>query len=414
MFNLDKWSEIISTIRKNKMRTFLTAFSIAWGIFLLVVLLGAGSGFLNGVLYEFRDDAMNSISVEPGQTSLPYKGMKPGKMIQLTNEDHDQIKERVRFVEHTSSRFNLRGDYTVRYKHNFARFAVRAVHPGHVFFEKTIVTDGRFINEIDIKERRKVATIGVEVVNLFFKDENPIGKWIEVNQIPYKVVGVFTDEGIGFELSIIYIPISTAQMAYNGANRVDEILFTTENVSLKETQLMVKETKNILVEHHSFSPKDPRAVEITNHKEWVQRFYSMISGINFFIWVVGIGTIAAGIVGVSNIMIIAVKERTREIGIRKAIGATPGSIVGLILQESLIVTILAGYVGLVAGVVVVEFASWVFENFNLQSEYFRNPEIQFNTVIMATILLVIAGSIAGYFPARIAAQVKPVEALREE
>jgi len=390
MFNLDKWSEIFTTIRKNKMRTLLTAFSIAWGIFLLVILLGAGSGFLNGVLYEFRDDAMNSISVEPGQTSLPYKGMKPGKIIQLTNEDHDQIKERVRFVEHTSSRFNLRGDYTVRYKHNYARFAVRAVHPGHVYFERTIVTDGRFINEIDIRERRKVAAIGVEVVKLFFKDENPIGKWIEVNQIPYKVVGVYTDEGISFELSIVYIPITTAQMAYNGANRVDEIIFTTGNASLKETQLMVKETRNILVEHNSFSPKDQRAVEIFNNKEWVQRFYSMISGINFFIWVVGIGTIAAGIVGVSNIMIIAVKERTREIGIRKAIGATPSSIVGLILQESLIVTILAGYVGLVAGVAFVEFASWVFENFNFQSEYFRNPEIQFNTVIMATVLLVIA------------------------
>ena len=414
MFNRDNWQEIATTIRNNKLRTFLTAFSIAWGIFLLVVLLGVGSGFLNGVLYQWRDDAMNSISVEPGQTSLPYKGMKPGKMIQLTNEDHNKIRDRVRSVEYITSRFNLRGDYTVRYKHNYARFAVRAVHPEHIHFEKTIVTDGRFINELDIKERRKVTAIGVEVVDLLFKDENPIGKWIEVNQIPYKVVGVYTDEGVDFEISIVYIPISTAQMAYNGANRVDEIIFTTGSAKLKETQLMTKETKNILVEHHSFSPEDPRAVDIVNYNEWVQRFLNMISGINIFIWVVGMGTIAAGIVGVSNIMIIAVKERTREIGIRKAIGATPGSIVGLILQESLIITLLAGYVGLVAGVAFVEFASWAFENFELQSDYFRNPEIHFKTVIMATILLVIAGSISGYFPARLAARVKPVEALREE
>ncbi len=396
------------------MRTFLTAFSIAWGIFLLVVLLGAGSGFLNGVLYNWRDDAINSISIEPGQTSLPYKGMKPGKMIQLTNEDHNQIKDKVRSVEHISSRFNLRGDYTVRYKYNFARFPVRAVHPGHIHFEKTIVTEGRFINELDIKERRKVVAIGVEVVDILFKNEEPIGKWIEVNQIPYKVVGVFRDEGVSFELSVIYMPISTAQMAYNGANRVDEILFTTGSASFKETQLMTKETKNIVAEHHRFSPKDPRAVEVFNYNEMLQRFLNMIAGINVFIWVVGVGTMAAGIVGVSNIMIIAVKERTREIGIRKAIGATPSSIVGLILQESLIVTLIAGYVGMVAGVIFVELANWAFDNFNVQSEYFRNPEIHFKTVIMSTILLVVAGSIAGFFPARLAALVKPVDALREE
>ncbi len=414
MFNLDKWQEIATTIRKNKMRTFLTAFSIAWGIFLLVVLLGAGSGFLNGVLYQWRDDAMNSFKISPGTTSMAYKGMKPGKKIQLTNEDFENIASNVQGVEHITARYFLSGEYSIRYKLNHAKFTVRATHPGHLYYENTEITQGRFLNEKDLMERRKIAVIGANVVNILFKNDDPMGKWIEINQIPYKVVGVFDDEGRTFEISIIYIPISTAQMVYNGANKVHEILFTTGNASLKDTRLMFTQTKNILVEHHKFSPEDYRAIDITNNNETMQKFLSMISGIKFFIWIIGVGTITAGIVGVSNIMMISINERTREIGIRKAIGATPGSIISLVLQESFVITLLAGYVGLVTGVVVVEIGSWAFEHFELQSEFFRNPEIDFKTVITATIFLVFAGVIAGFFPARIAAKIKPVEALREE
>ncbi len=414
MFNLDKWQEIATTIRKNKMRTFLTAFSIAWGIFLLVVLLGAGSGFLNGVLYQWRDDAMNSFKITPGTTSMPYKGMKPGKKIQLTNEDFDKIAANVEGVEHITARYFLSGEYAVRYKLNHARFTVRSTHPGHQYYENTIITEGRFLNELDLKERRKVAVIGENVVKVLSINEDPLGKWIEINQIPYKIVGVFIDAGATFELSTIYIPISTAQMVYNGANRVHEILFTTGTASLKDTRLMSKQTKNILVEHHKFSPEDHRAMDISNNNEIMQKFLDMISGIKFFIWIIGVGTITAGIVGVSNIMMISINERTREIGIRKAIGATPGSIISLVLQESFVITLLAGYCGLVAGVAVVEFASWAFEHFKLQSEFFRNPEIDFKTVITATLFLVFAGVLAGFFPARLAAKIKPVEALREE
>jgi len=414
MFNLDQWQEIAATIRKNKMRTFLTAFSIAWGIFLLVVLLGAGSGFLNGVLYQWRDDAMNSFKITPGTTSMPYKGMKPGKKIQLTNEDFDKIASNVEGVEHITARYFLSGEYSIRYKLNHAKFTVRATHPGHLYYENTEITQGRFLNEKDLMERRKIAVIGANVVNILFKNDDPMGKWIEINQIPYKVVGIFDDAGRVFEISIIYIPISTAQMVYNGANKVHEILFTTGNASLKDTRLMFTQTKNILIEHHKFSPEDYRAINITNNNETMQKFLSMISGIKFFIWIIGVGTITAGIVGVSNIMMISINERTREIGIRKAIGATPGSIISLVLQESFVITLLAGYVGLVTGVVVVEIGSWAFEHFELQTEFFRNPEIDFKTVITATIFLVLAGVIAGFFPARLAAKIKPVEALREE
>ncbi len=414
MFNLDQWQEIAATIQKNKMRTFLTAFSIAWGIFLLVVLLGAGSGFLNGVLYQWRDDAMNSFKITPGTTSMPYKGMKPGKKIQLTNEDFEMIAGNVQGVEHIAARYFLSREYPIRYKLNHARFTVRATHPGHLYYENTEITQGRFLNEKDLMERRKIAVIGANVVNILFKNDDPMGKWIEINKIPYKVVGVFDDAGRGFEISIIYIPISTAQMVYNGANKVHEILFTTGSASLKDTRLMEKETTRILVEHHRFSPEDNRAVDVTNNNEIMQKVLNMISGIKIFIWIIGVGTITAGIVGVSNIMMISINERTREIGIRKAIGATPASIISLVLHESFVITLLAGYVGLVLGVATIEFASWAFEHFKLQSEFFRNPEIDFKTVITATIFLVFAGVLAGFFPARLAAKIKPVEALREE
>ena len=228
------------------------------------------------------------------------------------------------------------------------------------------------------------------------------------------MVGIYKDLGREWEMSWIYIPVTTAQMAYNGANRVSAVIFTTGNASLEESQAMAGQAKAQLVERHKFSPDDPRAMSIYNFNEDFQRFLNMMTGINIFIWIVGIGTIAAGVVSVSNIMLVVIKERTREIGIRKAIGATPGSIISLVIQESITITIIAGYLGLVAGVVFVESVSWAMENLGFQNDYFQNPDIEFKSAIAATIVLVLAGTLAGLFPAKMAAQIKPVEALREE
>ena len=414
MFDLDKWSEIYSTISKSKLRTFLTAFSIAWGIFMLVVLLGVGSGLLKGVEYHFRDDATNTIWVRPGQTSMPYRGIKPGKRITLTNIDHDQIVDTVDGVEHITSRYFLRGEFFVRYKNNFSLFGVRATHPGHKYIEKTVITEGRYLNDLDISEHRKITVIGLNVVKKLFKNEDPIGEWIDINGIKYKVVGIYKDLGHEWEMDWIYIPITTAQMAYNGANRVHQIILTTGNANLDKSNTMAANIKDLLVERHIFSPDDSRAITVQNFNEVFQRYLNMITGIKAFIWLVGLGTIAAGIVGVSNVMLIVVRERTREIGIRKAIGATPKSIIGLILQESITVTMVAGYFGLVAGVAFIEMFSWALEAFDLQGDFFRNPEFDFKSSLMATFILVFAGALAGFFPAKLAAQVKPVEALREE
>jgi len=409
MFDLDKWQEILDTIRKNKLRTFLTGFSVAWGIFMLIVLLGSGQGLRNGVEYEFRDDAINSIWVYPGQTSLPHKGLKLGRRIKFTNDDHDQTRDRIDGIEHSTSRFYPRV-VSVTYKDKHEKFDVRAVHPGHRYVENTIVTEGRFLNDFDIERHRKVSAIGILVKQALFGDQAAIGKHFLINGIAFKVVGVFEDTGGEGEMDNIYIPISTAQRTYNGANQVAQFMVTTGDATVEESQAIATQIRQQLAERHNFPEEDRRAVFVNDLNERFQRFVDVMTGMRVFIWIIGIGTMLAGVVGVSNIMLIAVRERTREIGIRKALGATPASIVSLILQESVLITAVAGYVGLVLGVVTLELG-----RANLpESSFFRNPEVDLSVAIYATVLLVLAGALAGFFPARRAARIRPIEALRDE
>src|SRR5262245_2194091 len=267
MFEIDTWQEILDTIRANRMRSFLTAFSVAWGIFMLIVLLGSGQGLSNGVAYQFRDDAINSIWVYPGQTSVPYKGLQPGRNIQFTNDDHDAIRDGVRGVEHITSRFYLRGTLRVRYRKQTSSFDVRSVHPGHLYLEKTIITDGRFLNDLDIRERRKVAVIGERVRDQLFGKEPPIGKNIEINGVAFNVVGLFREEGGEGEEEKIYLPISTAQRAYGGANRVGQIMLTTGSAPLQETEGMAKDIRRRIALRHTVAPEDERAINVNNNNE---------------------------------------------------------------------------------------------------------------------------------------------------
>lgn len=414
MFDLDKWQEIWFTIRKNKLRTALTAFSVAWGIFMLMLLLGAGNGLENGVKYQFADDAVNSIWINAGQTSKPYKGIKPGKRIAFQNKDYNEIANSVQDIEHFSARFYTSGELTVRYADKYSSFSIRGVHPDTKHIEAAKMIEGRFINEKDQKEKRKVAAIGKEVKAILFKDKNAIGEYIDVNRTKYMVVGVYDDPGGEDEVKVIYIPLSTGQMVYSGGQRIHNMVFTTGDASVERSIEMANETTQILAKNHSFDPSDNRAVFMWNNVENFQRFQALFAGINAFLWVVGIGTIIAGIVGVSNIMLIVVKERTREIGVRKALGATPSSIIGLILQESIVITLLAGYVGLVLGIGIIEVVNFVVESGPEPPQFFRNPSIDIRTAISATLMLVGAGALAGYFPARKAAKVDPIVALRDE
>lgn len=415
MFDIDKWQEIFFTIRKNKLRTFLTAFSVAWGIFMLMILLGFGTGLQHGVEYDFREDAVNSIWVSPGQTSMPYKGMKPGRNITLKNEDLDYLSQKVSGIEYSAGRFFCYGEFTVRYKDKYSSYSVLGVTPDIMYIENQTPKKGRYINQLDMEEKRKVAIIGPKVVEgLFSKNEDPIGKWINVRGIQYRIVGIYNDKGDEGEINRIFIPLTTAQLAYNAKNQLHTIMYTVGDASVKESQQVVESTKEILSQKYQFDPEDDRAVFIWNNVENFQRFLNLFLGIKIFLWVIGIFTIIAGIVGVSNIMLIIIRDRTREIGLRKAIGATPSSIVGLFLQESILITVVAGYVGLITGIGIIELVKWALVEFSVDAPYFRDPDIDLFTAVMATVLLVISGALAGYFPAKKAAKVNPIVALREE
>ncbi len=410
MFDLDKWQEIFASLRKNWLRTLLTSISVAWGIFILIILLGSGKGLENGVKHMFRDDAINSIWMFGGTTSVPYKGLKPGRVTRFTNEDYSLIKDQVDGVEHISSRFRLSGSVTVTYKSEFGSFDVRCVHPAYVHIENTIITEGRYVNDQDVANFRKVVAIGRRVKDALFKSENPMGKHLMINGVAFKVVGIFSDEGSDSEEEKVYIPVSTAQRAFGGSNRVNQVMFTIGDATLEESMVIADDLLQEMSQKHLFDPEDQRAIHIRNNVKEFQRFQKVLGGIAVFIWVIGIMTIIAGVVGVSNIMLIVVKERTKEIGIRKAIGATPRSIVFMILQEAIFITSVSGYIGLVAGIGLLELVNTVMP----PTPFFRYPEVDLGIAITAVIVLVVAGALAGLFPALKAASIKPIEALRAE
>jgi putative ABC transport system permease protein len=412
MFELDKWQEIYSTVRKNKLRTFLTGFSVAWGIFMLIILLGSGTGLENGVREQFKGGATNGVWISSGVTSLQYKGLKIGREIEFTNEDYHVLKTSVKGYDRISARTFL-GNNLVSYKNEYGSFFISPCHPDYGIIKEVQMVQGRFLNNIDITEYRKVAAIGEKVGAALFKgkDSVALGKYIKISGVLFRVVGVFRDFSRNDdEQRRIYIPITTSQRVFQGENVINQISFTTGDATPEEADAMVEAARKTLSEMHTFDPDDPRAINIWNKNEEVRRFHALFSGIRLFIWIIGIGTIIAGVVGVSNIMMIVVKERTKEIGIRKALGATPVSIVSLILQEAIVITGFAGYIGLVLGVGLLELIS---RNMP-ETEFFRNPEADFSLAVGATFLLVIAGAVAGFVPAMKAAQVKPVEALRDE
>lgn len=411
IFDGDKWQEIFETMKKNKLRTFLTGFSVAWGIFMLMILLGSGYGLENGVRKEFEGDATNTIWVNPGQTSVAYKGLKSGRTIQFTNEDYDIVKKDIPNIDKISSRLMVWQNNTISYKKEFGNWDIIACHPGYGYYETVDIVEGRYINEEDINDYRKTVVISTLVRDGLFKGENPIGKFIQVSGIPFKVVGVFNDVGGDRDMQRVYIPISTAQRVYNFGDRIFNLSIVTEEIDVETSQAMTEEIRQTLAQLHRFDPEDQRAIYVRNNIEEFKRFLSLFASIRLFIWIIGIGTIIAGVVGVSNIMMIVVKERTQEIGIRKAMGATPWSVITLILMESVLITAFAGYIGLVMGVGLLELVSPMFES---ADTFFKNPSVDVRVAIGATVVMVVSGMLAGFVPARKAAAIRPIEALRYE
>jgi putative ABC transport system permease protein len=409
MFDLDKWQEIFATIRKNKLRTFLTGFSVAWGIFMLIILLGSGNGLQNAVEYQFKSDATNTIWLFPGSTTMAFKGMKPGRQINFTNEDYNFVKENIPGVEEISARYYFWENRIISYKKQFGSFDMICVHPDMQVIEKIIINQGRMLNKIDQQRNRKVVIIGLPVKEALFKNgENPLGEYIRVNRVPFKVVGVFTDRN-DRDQQRLYLPISTAQMIFNGGNKIHNLTLTS-NVSVEESEVLEQTLRTKLAKLHRFNSEDKSALYIGNTIKEFKQFQNLFMGIKLFVTVIGLFTIIAGVVGVSNIMIIVVNERTKEIGIRKAIGATPWSVIFLIIFESVIITAFAGYIGLVSGIGLLELVN----KFMPASDFFRNPEVDFTIAVSATLVLILSGMLAGLFPAIKAARIRPVIALRDE
>ncbi len=414
MFDIERWQEIFDTIRKNKLRTFLTGLSVASGIFILVILLGFGQGMQNGIEREFKQDASTSVWAWPGVTSKEYKGLNPGRRIQFVNKNFETASSMFQdAIEYESPRIFVR-DITVNYGKEALVYGVQGVASDFQFIENTSMREGRFLNYQDEVSTGKVAVIGNKIKKDVFTDvESPVGEFIKISGIPFKIVGVF-GEMEEREEERIYIPITTAQRVFNGGDRVNNMSFTlppAENFEQAVAQAVTfkNDLKTYLQQAHTVAPDDNGAMEVWSAMEEAKRYYGLTNNIKLFFWFVGICTIIAGVVGVSNIMLIVVKERTREIGIRKALGAKPWSIIAMILHESIFVTAISGFAGLIFSMALLEVVGP-----NIEIDYVVNPSVNFKVAFSTVLVLIFAGTLAGFVPAWRAAKVQVIESLRDE
>lgn len=415
MFDIDRWQEIFDTIRKNKLRTFLTGLSVASGIFILVILLGFGQGFQNGIKKEFEADATNRVWVWAQVTTKEHNGLNPGRRIQLKNENLDYSNNAfAEDLEFNSGIFRVRG-ITINYKKESGDYGVQGVSPDYQQIENTKMISGRFLNQLDLDASLKVAVISKKIKREMMKKvENPLNEYLQLGGINFKIVGVYADEGGEREENRIYIPMTTAQNVFNGQNKLANMSFTltpkeTFDESVFAANKFTEKLKNYLKKVHQVAPDDNSAIGVWSAEQEAKRYFTLTNNIAMFFWFVGICTIIAGVVGVSNIMLIIVKDRTREIGIRKALGAKPWSIIGMILHEAIFVTAVSGFAGLIFSMGLLELVGP-----NVEVDYVSNPTVNFSIAMTMVILLIIAGAIAGFFPAWRAAKVQPIEALRDE
>lgn len=412
--------EIFNTLRKNKLRTFLTGFSMAWGIFMLIVLLGAGNGLRNGVSYNFADVAVNSLTIWPGRTTKVYGGLQAGRQIKLDSTDITFLEKEFSQIYNVSPKIGLYGR-NIFYDGDFTQAYVRGVLPNHAEMETVHVGkgQGRFINRVDVRDSRKVIVLHNKTARMLFKEEDPLGKYVTFDKVVYKVVGVHVDANMS-QNAVSYIPLTTAQRIYNpqrGYTYMDMLLKGLETG--KQNELFDNNLRASLAGKHRFHKDDKGAVYLYNMAREFLQFKGIFNAITLFVWIIGLGTLIAGVVGISNIMLITVKERTKEFGIRKSLGATPGSILRLVMAECLMVTFLFGTLGMMAGIGLTELLNALIGTpqgpvSQESMVFFTNPTVDPAVVLAAVSVLITAGLLAGFMPARRAVQVKPIEALRYE
>lgn len=409
MFSGDRWQEIFQTISKNKLRTFLSGFTVALGIFIFVILFGLGNGLKNAFNEFFMDDATNVFFVIPGRTAKPYRGFKSNRQIEFKNDDVEDIKKYFsNYLEYITPRIYSGG--LVKYGRESNNYSTRAVAPAHQFAEKTIIMKGRYINNEDIKNRTKYAVIGRLVEQDLFKTKNALGEYINIAGSMFMVVGVFQDDGGDNEERNIYIPYSTRQLIDKDTDKISQIVLAFKpEIGYLGAMIFEEQLKQFIKDKHNISPDDNNGIFIRNVAENLRQNQQFANVLQLIVTFVGLGTLMAGIIGISNIMVFVVKERTKELGIRKALGATPADIVGMILQESIFITTIAGYVGLVTAILILNSLGVKLEHY-----FIKNPYINLGTAVFATCILILFGAAAGYIPARRAAKIKPIDALRDD
>ncbi len=409
MFDLDRWREIFQSINKNRLRSVMSGFTVAFAILLFTLLFGIASGLGNFFKEAFADDAKNLLFFRAGRTTKPYKGLQTGRKVQLKNTDYNYVTEEYTDnIQYKTAKINK--NLTIKYENEASNYGVKAVHPDYQFLEKIILYEGRFLNERDLKLKSKVIVIGRLIKKDLFGEKLALGKRVNVNGSSFLIVGIFSDENTDRE-SEAYIPLTTNQMMYGSNDFIDQInLGYNPKLSTDAAIAFGKKIERDMRKKLNIHPDDQSALSVRNMAE-ANKFVGIIMlALYLIIAFIGSGTLIAGIIGISNIMIFVIKERTKEFGIRKALGAKPSSIVGMVVQESVLITTLSGYLGLSLGTYILSFIGN-----SLEEKYFiKDPSVSPTIVIGATILLIISGLIAGYIPAKRAASIKPIEALRAD
>ena len=406
MFDLDRWQEIFSSIRSNMLRTVLSGFTVALGLYIFIVLFGIGNGLKNAFNDGFRS-AQNLISISSGRTSLAYAGLQVDRLISFNNDDLEAVTtENKKNIEYSSPIYST--FWTVKYGKESGSYGINGAGEEEVYIKNRTVLDGRYLSPADIKENRNVAVIGKMVHRDLIKNGNPIGKELDINGTIFKVIGVFSDNQGDWAERSISIPITTMQQLKKSSDTISEISLTYNmELSPDEAIQFGEELKNQLQERKKVSPEDEQAIWVFNNAENTKNGTMFLSVIIIIVGFIGIGTLVAGIIGISNIMVYIVKERTLEIGIRKAIGARPISIVILILQESIVITVLSGIIGVILGVLSLRLIGN-----NLREYFILDPNVGWGAIFSAFVCLVISGAVAGFVPAYRASKIKPIEALR--
>ena len=415
---LDIIQEIYGTIKRNKLRTALTGFAVAWGIFMLIVLLGAGNGLLNAFEQQSGNMAMNSFQIWPGRTSLPFQGLKEGRNIKLTEKELELTRQMDEHVTHASA-ITEQGGVSLSYKQDHVSTQLTGAMPNYPETNGLQLKEGRFINPLDIQERRKVIVLHEKTAEMLLGNEKSkaIGTHINASGIAYQIVGIYTTPMEEFSPTA-YLPYTTLQLIYNKGDGVGSLVFLTKDITdLSGSESFEKEYRTAISKVKQFDAQDRSAIWVSNRfKQYLQQ-QTAKDLLRTSIWVIGIFTLLSGIVGVSNIMLITVKERTHEFGIRKALGAKPSSILALIITESIAITTFFGYIGMIAGIAVTEYMNQIAGEQVLDigmasATVFANPTVDLHIAIQATLTLIIAGTLAGFFPARKAVMIRPIEALR--